>query len=116
MSEELLKEPCASAQKVQNERHETRKDEIQEIKNALRRYEVMFGSAGPVDTFWESFNSSRCKTAMLLISVLFTVGYIYTVIAQIPNEEMTVLMMGIIGFWSGRSSKSKDNIIRNDNN
>jgi hypothetical protein len=84
------------------------RDEIQAIKNTLRKYDEKMGIA---DSFWESFNSSRCKTAMLIISIVVVLIWGVTIVAQIPNEELTVIVMGIIGFWSGRSTKVKDHKI-----
>lgn len=96
-------------QDIKDERHQLRKEEIQEIENTIRKYKVVLGNAGAVDTFWETFNSSRCKTAMLVISVLFTLIYGYTIVKGIENEQLALIMIGIIGFWSGRGSKAKDN-------
>ncbi len=97
-------EECKTHRASKNEK-EKREDEIQEIKNTLRRYDKERGLA---DSFWETFNSSRCKTAMLLISLVVVFVWGISVLMQIPNEELTVIVMGIVGFWSGRSSKKKD--------
>jgi len=83
----------------------SQEEEIQEIKNTLRHYDKQ---RGIVDTFWENFNSSRCKTAMLIITVIITIVFGLSILFQIPNENLTVIMMGVVGFWSGRSTKAKD--------
>lgn len=88
-----------------------RREEIQEIKNTIRRYEVEFGVASPVDSFWEAFNSSRCKTAMLVITIMLTLMFGISVLFNRPNEELTVFMGIALGFWTGRSTKAKDNRI-----
>lgn len=61
-----------------------------------------------IDSFWETFNSSRCKTAMLIITILVFLG---VVAAEVTGEGSAFLRecaIIILGYWSGRSSKSKD--------
>lgn len=95
---------------------EHRKDEIQEIRNTLRKYEIEDGTASPIDSFWESFNSSRCKTALLIISVMLTIIYGIAILLGKDTDDLTIAMTIVLGFWTGRSSKSKDNVIQNNNN
>lgn len=62
-----------------------------------------------VDSFWETFNTSRCKTAMLLITVLVFLG---VVVAELMGNNSIFLQQCaviIVGYWSGRSSKAKEN-------
>ena len=61
-----------------------------------------------IDTFWENFNMSRCKTAMLVISVLIVLCYCLTVLFQIPSEGIKELVLIIIGIWAGKALKNKD--------
>ena len=60
------------------------------------------------DRFFEAFNSSRCKTAMLAISILLVVGYIMTVLIQVPSEELKTIVIVVIGYWIGKTAKNKD--------
>lgn len=59
-------------------------------------------------TFWEIYNSSRCKTTMMVISIIVTIAFALTEIFQVPNEDLKVVMVGIIGYWAGRTTKNKD--------
>jgi len=62
-----------------------------------------------VDTFWETFNTSRCKTAMLVITTIVFLG---VVVAELLGNSSTFLQQCaviIVGYWSGRSSKAKEN-------
>lgn len=61
-----------------------------------------------IDTFWENFNSSRCKTAMLVISLLITLGLVFTECSGRSSEVLVMAFFTVIGFWSGRTTKAKD--------
>lgn len=61
-----------------------------------------------VDTFWENFNMSRCKTAMLGISLMITAGLVFTECSGRSSEVLVMAFFTVIGFWSGRTTKSKD--------
>jgi len=61
-----------------------------------------------VDTFWENFNMQRCKTAMLVISLLVTTGLVFTECINESSEVLTMAFFTVIGFWTGRSTKAKD--------
>jgi len=61
-----------------------------------------------IDTFWENFNMSRCKTAMLGISLMITAGLVFTECRQMSSEVLTMAFFTVIGFWTGRSTKAKD--------
>ena len=61
-----------------------------------------------IDTFWENFNASRCKTAMLGISLLITSGLVFVECRQASSEVLTMAFFAVMGFWTGRSTKSKD--------
>ena len=60
------------------------------------------------DRFFEAFNSSRCKTAMLAISIILVIGYIATILLQIPNEELKNIVIIVIGYWIGKTAKNRD--------
>ena len=61
-----------------------------------------------IDTFWEAYNSSRCKTAMLVISVIITIGFVIGELLDIGNASMQSCFIIIIGYWMGRTSKAHD--------
>lgn len=61
-----------------------------------------------IDTFWEAYNSSRCKTAMLVISLLVFAGVVISEVIGTPSELLKTLAIVIVGYWTGRTSKSKD--------
>ena len=61
-----------------------------------------------IDTFWENFNMSRCKTAMLGISLMITAGLVFTECLNKSSEVLTMAFFTVIGFWTGRSTKAKD--------
>ena len=61
-----------------------------------------------VDTFWENFNASRCKTAMLAISVLVFFGVVLMELMGGSNLFMQYLAVSILGYWTGRTTKQKD--------
>ena len=60
------------------------------------------------DRFFEAFNSSRCKTAMLAISIRLVIGYIITIFLQVPSEELKTIVVIVIGYWIGKTAKNKD--------
>lgn len=64
-----------------------------------------------IDTFWESFNMQRCKTAMLAISLMITLGLVFTECTGNSSEVLVMAFFTVIGFWSGRTTKGKDNNI-----
>lgn len=61
-----------------------------------------------IDSFWENFNMSRCKTAMLAISIVITLALAYTECAQVSSETLTMAFFVVIGYWTGRTTKGKD--------
>ena len=60
------------------------------------------------DRFFEAFNSSRCKTAMLALSIILVLGYVVTIFLQVPNEELKTIVIIVIGYWIGKTAKNKD--------
>ena len=59
---------------------------------------------------WGAFNQSRCKTALLLGSVLIWGAFIITEIMgnpSIPTQQASTL---VFIYWMGRHSKSQENI------
>jgi len=64
-----------------------------------------------IDTFWEAYNSSRCKTAMLIISILMIAGFIIAELCNIETKISTYIII-ILGYWMGRTSKAQENRIK----
>lgn len=60
------------------------------------------------DRFFEAFNSSRCKTAMLAISILLIFGYVLAILFQTPSGELKTVVVIVIGYWIGKTAKMKD--------
>lgn len=60
------------------------------------------------DNFWDAFNSSRCKTAMLVLSIILVIGYVITIFIQVPSEELKTIVIIVIGYWIGKTAKNKD--------
>ena len=60
------------------------------------------------DRFFEAFNSSRCKTAMLALSIILVLGYVVTIFIQVPSEELKTIVIIVIGYWIGKTAKNKD--------
>ena len=61
-----------------------------------------------IDTFWENFNMSRCKTAMLVISIIIALSLAYVECNQRSSEVLTMAFFVVIGYWTGRTTKAKD--------
>jgi len=59
--------------------------------------------------FWHSYNSSRCKTIMMIISIIITLAFAFDQLFGSRNADLTKGFFAIIGYWIGRSSKSKEN-------
>jgi len=64
-----------------------------------------------IDTFWEAYNSSRCKTAMLCISILLIAGFIIAELSEIETMISSYIII-ILGYWMGRTSKAKENKLK----
>lgn len=60
------------------------------------------------DNFFHAFNSSRCKTAMLIISIIITTAFAYAEATGNQSEALQTGFILIVGFWSGRTTKGKD--------
>lgn len=58
--------------------------------------------------FWKSYNSSRCKTVMMVISVLITCAFAIDQLFGTGSPDLAKGFFAIIGYWIGRTSKSKD--------
>ncbi len=61
-----------------------------------------------IDSFWEAFNASRCKTAMLLISIIIALAFAGSQLLQVESQELNAAIIIIIGYWAGRTSKAKE--------
>lgn len=62
-----------------------------------------------IDSFWESWNASRCKTAMLIISSLVTLGFVIAEALGHPSAPLQSGFILVVGYWAGRTSKAKEN-------
>lgn len=62
-----------------------------------------------IDTFWEVFNCSRCKTAMLVITMIIFLGVTYAEMTGTNSSFLQQVAIIVIGYWTGRSSKAKEN-------
>lgn len=62
-----------------------------------------------IDTFWEVFNCSRCKTAMLIITLIIFLGVTYAEMTGKGSSFLQQVAIIVIGYWTGRSSKAKEN-------
>ena len=68
-----------------------------------------------IDTFWETFNMSRCKTAMLVISIIITLSFAATEIFGQSNNNLEIAFFVVIGYWTGRTTKAKEFLINQKN-
>ena len=59
--------------------------------------------------FWKSYNSSRCKTAMMIISMMITLAFCLDQIWGSGNQDLAKGFFAVLAYWVGRSSKSKEN-------
>lgn len=65
----------------------------------------MQNNPNKIDNFYEMFNSSRCKTALLIIScMIFTAIMITEMIGQ-TSPFLQYLAISVLGFWTGRATK-----------
>lgn len=59
-------------------------------------------------SFWKAYNSSRCKTAMLIISLIVFTGVVASELLGHPSDFLKDTAVIIVGYWAGRSTKSND--------
>jgi hypothetical protein len=69
----------------------------------------MGGNMNLDDNFFKAFNTSRCKTAMLIITFFVMLAFLVTESLAIPNTDLHTLVIIIIGYWAGRTSKGDMN-------
>ena len=62
------------------------------------------------DNFWKSYNSSRCKTAILTISIIITIAFSLDQIFGSGNQDLAKGFFILIAYWLGRNTKSKENL------
>ena len=62
-----------------------------------------------INHFWKAYNSSRCKTAMLMISIIITLAFSLDQIVGSGNQDLAKAFFAVIAYWIGRTSKSKEN-------
>jgi len=58
-----------------------------------------------IDSFYEIFQSSRCKTAMLVITCLVFFGIVLMELFKGASPFMQFLAISVMGFWTGRATK-----------
>lgn len=61
-------------------------------------------------SFWKAYNSSRCKTVMMVISIIVTTAFVLDQLIGSGTPDLAKGFFAVIGYWIGRSSKSKENI------
>lgn len=61
-----------------------------------------------ITTFWGVWNESRCKTAMLLISLIVVFGVVASELGGVDSEFLRAASLTVIGYWIGRHSKHKE--------
>ena len=62
-----------------------------------------------ISHFWKAYNSSRCKTVMMIISVIITLAFSFDQICGSGNQDLAKACFIVIAYWVGRVSKSKEN-------
>ena len=60
--------------------------------------------------FWSSYNSSRCKTAMLIISIFITLAFCIDQIWGSGNHDLAKGFFAVLAYWLGRTTKSRENL------
>jgi hypothetical protein len=61
-----------------------------------------------INNFWKAYNSSRCKTAMLVISIIVTLAFSIDQIWGSGNQDLAKAFFAVMAYWIGRTSKSKE--------
>jgi len=56
------------------------------------------------------FNAPRCKTAILIITIILTLVYGYLEITKAVSQNMISIMTVLLGFWIGRTSKKEETL------
>lgn len=74
----------------------------------VEKSKITFNDPRNIDTFYEFFNASRCKTAMLVITMIIFLGIVIGEVRGIHSEPLSLMGIGIIGYWSGRTTKAND--------
>lgn len=62
-----------------------------------------------INHFWRAYNSSRCKTAMLMITFVITIAFCIDQLLGTPNQNLTTAFFAAMLYWTGRSSKAIEN-------
>lgn len=47
---------------------------------------------------------------MLIITVIITIGYCISKILQLPDDGLTEMLVLVIGYWAGRTTKEKESL------
>ena len=68
--------------------------------------------------FWGAFNQSRCKTTMMLASIMLIGTYCASLLLgvfnpkyMIVNPRLEEITIGVILYWMGRHSKAQENML-----
>ena len=56
------------------------------------------------DNFFNAFNTSRCKTAMLVLSIIVVLGFVISECMGHPSASLEKLSYIAFGFWTARYS------------
>lgn len=62
-----------------------------------------------ISNFWRAYNSSRCKTVMMIISFIITVAFCLDQIFGSGNQDLAKGFFAVMAYWIGRTTKSKEN-------
>ena len=53
--------------------------------------------------FWHAFNSSRCKTTLMVITFIMTIAFCFDQTIGSQNQTLATVFYGVILYWTGRS-------------
>ena len=62
----------------------------------------------PSEHFWKAYNSSRCKTTMMVITFVITVAFCIDQVLLTGNQDLAKAFFAVMAYWIGRTSKAKD--------
>lgn len=58
--------------------------------------------------FWKAYNSSRCKTVMMVISIIITLSFCLDQLFGGQNQDLAKGFFAIMAYWIGRTTKAED--------
>lgn len=59
--------------------------------------------------FWTSFNSSRCKTTIMVITFIITIAFCFDQTLGSQNQNLATGFFALMTYWIGRSTKAIEN-------